>query len=415
MRRGEMHRAGALAAAFLLSAGTVLAQRPPASPPPPGLKPAQRIPVGPLGYLPPSSFYLTYRMSSATVGFFDNDHLLFTFRVGGLLKRTPEDRSGDEDQEIRAVVLDARTGKVLKQTEWRMYDRAAYLWPYTEGRFLVRIRNSLYLTDQTLDLKPYLTFPDGLQEVEISPDRSLTVLETNEPEKQAAATSVPTLGEEPVQPVRVMIVPSGSETAVAASDAGRALLLPLMGNGILNMMEGTKAASWVMQDVPFHGQPHIMAEMKSTCRPAAQPLSNRVVLMVGCYADGEDHAVVAISTDGRELWQDRWQNRYVWGWFDYAENGSRFVYESVEVSRPISAFDALYPEDVTAQLAGVYDTESGKLVLVRDASPVLTAGQNVALSPDGTRFAILRQGAVEVYDLPPVSQPTPEHPSESKR
>jgi len=88
------------------------------------------------------------------------------------------------------------------------------------------------------------------------------------------------------------------------------------------------------------------------------------------------------------------------------------VYESVQVSRPISTFDALYPEDIQAQIAGVYDTESGKLVLVRDASPVLTAGQNVALSPDGTRFAILRNGAIEIYDLPPVSAPPPRKPPE---
>jgi hypothetical protein len=56
-------------------------------------------------------------------------------------------------------------------------------------------------------------------------------------------------------------------------------------------------------------------------------------------------------------------------------------------------------------MVGVYDTESGKLVLVKDVSPVLTAGQNVALSPDGTRFAVLRNGAIEVYDLPPVEAP----------
>jgi hypothetical protein len=61
-------------------------------------------------------------------------------------------------------------------------------------------------------------------------------------------------------------------------------------------------------------------------------------------------------------------------------------------------------------LAGVYDTESGKLVLVRDASPVLTAGQNVTLSPDGKRFAILRNGAIEVYDLPPVTPAPPKKP-----
>ena len=44
---------------------------------------------------------------------------------------------------------------------------------------------------------------------------------------------------------------------------------------------------------------------------------------------------------------------------------------------------------------------------MRDASPALIAGQ-CALSGDGKRFAILRNGAVEVYDLPPVSAPSPE-------
>ena len=78
------------------------------------------------------------------------------------------------------------------------------------------------------------------------------------------------------------------------------------------------------------------------------------------------------------------------------------------MSRPISTFDALYPEDITGQMVGVYDTESGKLVLVKDVSPVLTAGQNVALSPDGTRFAVLRNGAIEIYDLPPVEAPQPQ-------
>jgi hypothetical protein len=63
-------------------------------------------------------------------------------------------------------------------------------------------------------------------------------------------------------------------------------------------------------------------------------------------------------------------------------------------------------------LAGVYDTESGKLVLVKDASPVLTAGQNVALSPDGKRFAVLRNGAIEVYDLPPVTPAPTRKPPE---
>jgi hypothetical protein len=406
MRRAVWAKAAGTAAALLLGAGTATADHKPSvsATELSDLKPAVRIEVAPLGYLPPSAFYLTYRLSSATIGFFDDEHLLFTFRVGGLLKRSPEDRTGDDDQEIRALVLDLKTGKVAKQTEWRLHDRAAYLWPYTDGRFLVRIRDSLFLADQSLELEPYLSLREGLREVEISPDRKLTVLEADEPEKPHTAVSLLGTGEA-ARPVKVMILPSGSRVAMAVSNSQNAVLLPLMNDGILDTLEGTKEASWVMREVPFHGKPRTIAEINSTCRPAAQPVSNRVVLMVGCYFNGNDHQVVAISTDGRELWQSRWQNKYVWGWFDYAENGSRFAYESVEVTRPISTFDALYPEDITAQLAGVYDTETGKLVLVKDASPILTAGQNVALSPDGKRFAILRDQGLEVYDLPPLSEP----------
>ncbi|MGB7136710.1 MAG: hypothetical protein WBD46_15575 [Acidobacteriaceae bacterium] len=420
-RAARSRAAGVVALAGLMAAAACSGQRKPAPPAaPPDLQPAVRIEVAPLGYLPPSSFYLTYRMSSATLGFLDNDRVLFTFRVAGLLKRTPLDRPDDDDQEIRAVVLDLTTGKVVNQTEWRMYDRGAYLWPYPDGKFLVRVRDSLYLTDASLRLQPYLTFNNGLREVEISPDRSLTVLETNLPDKPgterpAGPPSLSYSMSEGEKPVKILIVPSGSKQAVAVSDAQRTVMMGLMPDGIVGTLEGRKQASWVMQEVPFHGEPKLVAEMQSTCRPTAQPLSARVVLMTGCFGDGDDHPVLALSTDGRELWRDRWLNRYIWGWFDYAENGSRFVYESVAVNHTISAFEPLYPEDVTAQLAGVYDTETGKLVLVRNASPVLTAGQNVALSPDGTRFAILRQGAVEVYDLPPVSVAAPKPVPVAKR
>ena len=379
------------------------AEKKPAPAPPPEPKPTVSIDVMALGYRPPGAFYMTYRLSSAALGFFDDDHLLFTFRVGGLLKRVPGDPEDDDDQQIRAVVLDLRTGKVVKKTEWRMHDRLQYLWPFDDGNFLVRERDSLFLTGKTLELEPYLTFGTGVQHIQISPDRKLMVVETDEPEKlrsQAAEPRSLGLGE----PVRVMILPVGSKTPIAESDGPEPTALPLMGEGLLDMLEGKAPGYWAMRDVPFHGEARLVTEVKSGCRPSVKPLSATVVLVEGCYLDGTDHAIEAVSMDGRELWRDRWQNRYVWPWFDMARNGTRFAYESIAVNRPVSSFDAIYPEDVVAQMVGVYDTESGKLLLVRDVSPVLTAGQNVALSPDGKRFAVLRNGAIEVYDLPPVEE-----------
>ena len=392
-----------VAAAAMLCVQTAPGEKKAAPAPPPEPKPAVSIDVKALGYEPPGTFYMTYRLSSAALGFFDDDHLLFTFRVGGLLKRVPGDPEDDDDQQIRAVVLDLGTGNVVKKTEWRMHDRLQYLWPFEDGNFLVRQRDSLFLTGQSLALEPYMTFSTGLEHIQISPDRKLMVVETDEPEKVRAQAAEPRslgLGE----PVKVIVLPVGSKIPIAESDGTAPIMLPLMGDGLLDMLEGKAPGYWAMRDLPFHGEARLVTEVKSGCRPSVKPLSATVVLVEGCYLDGNDHAIEAVSMDGRELWRDRWQNRYVWPWFDMARNGTRFAYESIAVNRPVSSFDAIYPEDVVAQMVGVYDTQSGKLLLVRDASPVLTAGQNVALSADGTRFAVLRNGAIEVYDLPPADE-----------
>jgi len=402
------NRAGWVALAALMALGLRAEKKPPPAPQP-DLKPTVTIDVAALGFRPPGAFYLTYRLSSAALGFFDDDHLLFTFRVGGLLKRVPDDAPGDEDQQIRAVILDLATGKKVQQADWRMHDRSQYLWPFRDGQFLVRERDSLFTTGSTLQLQPYMTFQAGIRAMQVSPDRKLLAVETNDPVKLETDESRMLGG----PPVKAMVFPLGETTPILETAAKVPILLPLTGDGMLDLLEGHAQGSWVMRDVPFHGDPKVVADVRSSCQPSARPLSATVVLMVGCDGDGNDRQVIAVSTSGEgELWRDRWQNRFVWGWFDSAANGSRFVYESLEVNRPISTFDALYPEDVQAQLAGVYDTESGKLVLVREASPVLTAGQNAALSPDGKRFAILRNGAIEVYDLPPVTPPAPKKPPE---
>jgi hypothetical protein len=390
----------------MLVALSSLAEKKPPPAPPADLKPSVSIDVAALGYKAPGAFYLTYKLSSAAIGFFDNDHLLFTFHKGGLMQRMPNDPAEDDDQQIQALVLDLGTGKVVEQADWRMHDRSEYLWPYKAGQFLVRVRDSLFITDQTLHREPFMTFPAGIRAIQVSADRKLMVVETNEPEKLKTEPTEPRrlgMGE----PVKVMILPVGEKRPLVEIDGQGASLLPLMGDGLLDLLEGKDQGLWVMRDVPFHGEPRVIAQVKSSCQPSARPLSASVALMVGCYGDGDEREVIAVSTDGAELWRDHWQNRFVWGWFDSAANGSRFLYESIAVTRPISTFDALYPEDIQGQMAGVYDTESGKLVLVKDATPVLTAGQNAALSPDGKRFAILRHGAIEVYDLPPVTEPAP--------
>jgi hypothetical protein len=275
------------------------AEKKPAAAPSPDLKPAVSIEVDALGYKAPGTFYLTYQLSSAAMGFFDNDHLLFTFRVGGLLSRVPNDPAGDDDQQIRAVVLDLRTGKVEQQSEWRMHDRSQYLWPYKDGKFLVRERDTLFVTDQSLRLEPFMTFDAGIRAIQISADRKLMVVETNEPEKiEREPTEPRQLGTG--EPVKVRIFTLGEKTPFVETEGQGVTLLPLMGDGLLDMLEGKGQGFWVLRDVRFHDGPKVVADVKSTCQPSARPVSASVALMVGCYADGDDREVIAVSTDGGE-------------------------------------------------------------------------------------------------------------------
>ncbi|MBV8629860.1 MAG: hypothetical protein JOZ83_02980 [Silvibacterium sp.] len=377
-----------------------------------GPPPTTRIEVAPLGFVPPSRAYLNLRYSSITLDFIDNESLLFTFRDAGLIHRVPGDPVGDEDQVIRAMVLDIKTGKPVEETQWRMHDRQRYLWPLRDGRFIVRQRNALFLTDRRLGLRPYLQFDTPLQAVEVAPDRRLMVIEVQkiiapDPEADKPASVDPIFGISPQQRrkrTQVFVLRPGETRILAETETRSSVDLPLLTDGFLSLLEGKDSGKWIIQKQTLHNNSETVAEFKSSCLPTLFPVSEAVTLAVGCPPKGGgDHMVSALSSSGEVLWQDKWKQRYIWPTFDYAEDGSRFAFGSLQLNRDMGFMDYFGADDVTAQMVGVFDTRSGKLQLVKDATPMISAGHNYALSRDGQRFAILREGAIEIYDLPPVS------------
>jgi hypothetical protein len=380
------------------------------------LTPAARIPLPPLGFTPPSLFYLTARTSAVTVDFIDKDHLLFTFRKIGLLRRVSDDLPDDEDQLIQAVVLDIATGKTLRQAAWRMHDHSRYLWALSDGKFLVRVRNTLYLTDSSLQLKPFLTFIHTLVCVQLSPDRRFLTVESEEaPEPAASVLELSTGNGLDIPPRRIIVgvydtdAGAGSHQLLLTAEAHHAVLLPVVKDGVLEAMQAS-GEGWRIREVPFvhpgqkTGLPakrDILA-VRANCNPSLLPLSETVV-MTGCSQQGEDSLMTAIDLDGHVLWNQWWQAKYLWHSFAFSTGGDRYAMGSLPTGHPLSPLAEVQPEDVIKQLVGVFETTTGKLVLLREADPIVSAGQNFALSADGQRFAILRDHAIEVYDLPPAA------------
>ncbi|HYK37896.1 hypothetical protein [Alloacidobacterium sp.] len=371
-----------------------------------GPKPDFRIPIAPLGYIAPSSFYLTARLSSISLDFIDKDHLLFTFRMPGLMKRLPNDPPDDEDQMIHAIVLELPDGKVMAEADWRMHDRSRYMWRLADGHFLVRERSSLYLTDSSLELHPYISVDTALESVQISPDRKLIVVEAEgkKQKPETVASTAPTLGDPPPEskPVQILILRSETRTLIARAETLNAVEIPMVGEGRIEAIPGNQNR-WLIRYLPFHGDARTITQVESACHPTEETMSSNVTLVMTCPRSGDDHQVFAVTLDGRTLWQQRWESRYIWPTFQLTQDGSRFAYSSLQVNHPVGIMDPIDETNIANQMVGVFDTQTGQLRLVKNATPILSAGQNYALSPDGLRFAVLRQGAIEVYDLPPGS------------
>jgi hypothetical protein len=411
---GIMGRKVGVVTALLVACGIASAATKP--PQTAEIAPTARIPLSELGFVAPSSSYLSLRLALTTVDFIDNGHLLFTYHVRRLMQRIPGDDASDHDQIIHAEVLDVASGKVTQQADWRMHDRSQYLWALNDGRFLVRQKNSLFLTNSELELRPYLTFDDELKAIEVSPDRKLMLIQIEKILPAGEESSAPSLAstgvsakEEGPTPSRqkhieLVLVRPGEKTVIALSEARHPVDMTLNDDGFIETEESGKPNQWVLRKKYLTGEPKEFGMVRSSCRPTLQALSESVVLAVHCPANRiEGNPIVsAVSTRDGDLWTDQWQEKYIWPHFEYATDGSRFVYEALEMNRSVGALDSFGIEDVKGQPVGVFDTESGKLELVENASPILTGGRNCALSADGRRLAILRQGAIEVYDLPPV-------------
>lgn len=418
--RGKRRNWSGAVFAALLMVCAAQAESKHAAAPAPEAAPAVRIAVGSLGYVAPSPAYLNFRLGLVSLDFIDDQHLLFTFHKSGLMERVPDDPVDDDDQVIHADVLDIASGKVLRQADWRMHDKEAYLWALRDGRFLVRQRNSLFLTDSGLELRPYLTFDTDLEAIEISPGRNLMLIEVKK--VLAVAENEPAADGQPQPPpslifsreirqtrTEMLVVRPGERKVLMQGMVRTPTTLPLLDDGYLEAEEDGQPKQWLIKKESLDKTSREVGEVKSSCMPQLVPLNDTVALAENCPVNGGDgNAVSALSLAGGVLWQDVWQSKYIWPSFDYAENGSRFAYESLEMNRQVGTMDAFGEADVVAQPVGVFDTETGKLELVEDASPILSGGHNFALSADGRRFAILRKGAIEIYDLPlvPAAEPS---------
>lgn len=374
--------------------------------------PAFSIPVEPLGFYAPSSFYLGQREALLSLDFLDEEHLLFTFRTPGLIRRT--NPNVDDEREIRAVVLKLPQGTVEAEALWTLHGQARYIWVLHNGHFLLRDQNNLKEGDASLEIKPLLRFPGPLLWLGMDPAQQYLVTDSYEPESGASSSGdvqspstanadVSVDGEDPSGKPDIVI-------RILRRNAGQVMLvshvrltshLPINSDGYLESLHST-GRSWMLNLSYFKGGRGIVGKVDSACTPPMEFVSHTEVVANTCLPEG-GRELVAFSTDGHRLWRLADGPTQVWPLLVMGPGGSRLALETLTVSHPMAPFSPLSTDDIKGQLVEVVDATDGKEALKASASPVLDGGGNVAISPSGLKVAVLDAAAIQVYELPGAS------------
>ena len=379
--------------------------------------PAFTIPVGPLGFSAPGPNYLGLRNSLVSLDFLDEDHLLFTFRVPGLMRRDAVASTGGDERQIRAVTLALPAGRVVSEALWTVHDRVRYLWMLKDGHFLLRDRDGLAQGDATLELKPLFEFPGPLLWLELDPTGQYLVTNSREPAAAAPAKAgiVPspesasaTLVMDGQQPLNdadppqtdlvVRILRRATGQVMLVSRTRSTVHLPINAEGYLESLRGN-GQQWLLNLSYFTGGSKILGRLDSACSPAFDFVSEREALVTACAAGG-GRKLVAMDTAGHRLWEDQTSAMEAWPLIVRSQDGLRLARETLAVTREVNASSPLDSEDVKGQLVRVFDAATGKVALEVLASPAFDAGGNVAISPSGRRAAVLSAGTIQVFDLP---------------
>ena len=372
-----------------------------------------RLPVAPLGFAAPAAHYLTQQISQVSLDFLDEDHLLFTFRVPGLIARP---RAGGQapayQRHIRAVVLQISTGETVAESLWTLHDTDRYVWVLNDGRFLLRDGNLLRVGDATLRMRTFLRFPGPVERIETDPLDHYLVADTEEPSTQTAGkrpsllSATGEVSEPPPMQHLIRIIDIATRRVMLISHTDGPIHLPLSENGFYQLQRGD-GLDWMVSYAELTGHSEVYWKISSVCMPPLEPVAPGFLLATPCGDDGS-RAIVMLSRGTKSvIWHKELPATSVWPVLAESAGGLRFARSTLELSEAISAGNPIDPSEIRSQKVEVFNTADGVLEFAVDADPILDAGGNVALSPTGRRVAVLRQGAIQIFDLPaPPALPT---------
>jgi VWFA-related protein len=367
-------------------------------------KPSKEISLTAFGYrgLSPLSRFTTQH--DLTINFLDDDHVLLTYNPKRLIERHPECPPSHKDHMIEAKVLDLSSGKMVRQASWYVHDEHGYLWPLAQGHFLLRILNSLYLLDESLQQKLLLQSPAEILWTSVTPDGKQIILETAADDHTTNKKDQP----KDLAKAKVKIEFLDAQSLAVQRTIKSSGVIPLEGTstGFGDVVNGMSGKVWMVRFGSTSRERENIARVRSRCLPNLLFPTNTTLLIGRCSVAGSDYNVSVFTLTGHFLWRQRWaQHRYEPA-IQRSEDGSRIAVSSIAGTlQPVPDTDKTGEEHwpQVEQKIDVLNAATGAAVRSTTIADAMVSAQNFSLASDGTRLAVVDGSMLRIYDLAPMS------------
>jgi len=190
--------------------------------------------------------------------------------------------------------------------------------------------------------------------------------------------------------------------ASGALHARTLVSVPADGAGFISILdEGHQ--HWAFNYNLYRGKVEELSPFDSTCHPVPILVSRSEFVAFGCRSGTQRQMMGGFNLRGEEMWEQGIPETYLNPAFAFAPQSGRFAFGRVTTTAVVGDPSFITASQYSSQLVTVFQTDSGKPVARLECTPILPAGQNFDLSPDGADLAIIRDSAIEIHHLPPLS------------
>jgi hypothetical protein len=356
-----------------------------------------------LGYRVRSNQVLRALADDAAVAFLGENQVLVTFNLHPLVKRSPSEADrATEPRVIRALLLSAVTGKVLRASEWRVPERGPYLWPLDHGRVLARTGNSLAIFGPSLAVLQQWTPPGSVRFVRISPSRSLIVVgvererHTAEQHRVLAAFLGPDRAPEEDEDLTLL----DEKLKVLGTEPlnGAASLPAILDSGIVLSDAGTRQR-WMVHQLTWEHKKQPIVRVASSCPIRVDTLPTNLILLAGCAADAASYWYKVVRPDGKVLLTGTTPSETWVASADAPPGGKVFAIGIAEATRPVDFGAGMVASDFNSVTVSIYRSTDGQRIFATRSSHGAVNRHSFALSEAGDRLAILSGDNLSLYRI----------------